>query len=97
MTGMGVSLGLVAYLVAFVVTMSFVPRKAQGIRNVVDLPWQVYVMLPATLTFLPFVILGLTVPKRSWSLFFIVGFIMTVAALTDSGCELLRRDYIGKF
>lgn len=97
MTGMGVSLGLVAYAVAFVVTMSVVPRKAEGIRNVVDLPWPVYVMLPATFAFLPLVILGLTVPKRNWSLFFIVGFIMTVTALTNSGSELLHRDYMGKF
>lgn len=97
MTGIGGSFGVLMYAVTFVLTIAVVPRESEGVRRVVDMPWPLYVALPTAFAFLPLVALGLTVPKRQWNLFFIVGFNLAVAISTCVGAGLLRRDYIGKF
>lgn len=97
MTGIGGSFGVVIYAAAYVLTMACVPRLSEGGRNVVDMPWPIYVSLPTAFAFLPLAVLGLTIPKRKWNSFFVVGFNLAVAASTCIGSGLLRRDYIGKF
>lgn len=96
MTGLGGSFGMVMYGVAFGLTIAVVPRVSEGVRRVVDMPWPLYVAIPTAFAFLPLVALGLTVPKRKWNLFFVVGFNLAIALSTCVGAGLLRRDYIGK-
>lgn len=96
-TGIGGSFGILMYAVTFFLTMACVPRQSEGVRQVVDMPWPLYVALPTALAFVPLLVLGLTVPKRKWSSFFIIGFNLAIAASTCVGSDLLRRDYIGKF
>jgi hypothetical protein len=94
--GVGGSFGVFAYVVAFVITMALVPRVSEGSRQVVDLPWSVYVALPTVVALIPLIIIGLAVPRRNWNLAFLAVFNVAIAASTCVGWQLLRRDFIGK-
>lgn len=97
MTGAGFFIGMLVYATTFLVTMACVPRLSEGGRRVVDLPWPLYVTLPAVLAFVCLAALGFLVSKRNWNSLFIIGFNVAIAASTWVGSGLLRRDYIGKF
>jgi len=97
LVGLGGSFGLLTYGAALLFTMAVVPRVSEGIRNVVNLPWPLYVAIPTTMAFVSLAAFSVLVPRQKWSSFFIIGFNLAVAASTCIGSGLLRRDYIGKF
>ena len=97
LVGLGGSFGFLTYGAAFLFTMAVVPRVSEGVRNVVNLPWPVYVAIPTTMAFVALAAFSVLIPRRKRSSFFIVGFNLAVAASTCVGSALLRRDYIGKF
>lgn len=93
----GSGVGFAAYIASVAIVMGCVPRHPEGTRQVVSLPWPLYVTLPGVLAFLPMIAAGMTISRRKWSLAFIVGFTLAIAFCQTSTSELLRRDYIGKF
>jgi len=93
----GGGLGFLAYAVSLAIAMGYVPRHAEGIRQVVSIPWPAYVILPGALAFLPLIAIGFMIPSRKWNAAFIIGFNLAIAICAFGASELLRRDYIGKF
>ena len=94
--GFGSVMGIAAYAIALVATMGLVPRRDEGIRQVVDVPWPVYVSAPALLAFGVLLVIAFWVPKQKWSSYFIIGFNLAIAVCTSIASGLLRHDFIGK-
>lgn len=88
--------GLLSYLAAMVITMLFVPRRAEGIRDVVDLAWPTYALLPTFLSFAALLMIAPMMPSQRSRYAFIAVFTLAIAGCTFFGIDILRRDYIGK-
>jgi hypothetical protein len=94
----GIALGCLPYLLAALAMMAAIPRRPEGIRQVVNWPWPVYAALPTIVaasvlfSFIELCIRG----KRLRAVLLLVA-AATLALCTVMGADLLRRDYIGKF
>lgn len=93
----GALLGCVAYATAFIATIDTAPRQSENIRQVVDLPWPVFALLPSLLAFVPLLVALVSLPKWTTRMSLILTYSAAVAAISYFGIDLLRRDYIGKF
>ncbi len=89
--------GGLLYVLAMLVLMSSVPRVAEGGRQIVDWPWQLYASLPSIVAgVVGLATILLAVRSMHLRMGLLLVFAATLAAVSLFGIELLRRDFIGK-
>ncbi|MEX2119242.1 MAG: hypothetical protein WD847_06505 [Pirellulales bacterium] len=94
----GIALGCLPYLLAALAMMAAVPRRAEGIRQVVNWPWPVYATLPTVVAAtVIFSFIELRTRGQRLRIVLLLAAGATLALCTVMGADLLRRDYIGKF
>ena len=93
----GGMLGCLVYGVCAVLTMALAPRRAENLRDVVDLPWAVYVTLPTALAGVVLCVVGLLGRRSHFRPYGLFAAGLAVVLCTYFMTELLRRDYIGEF
>jgi hypothetical protein len=95
--GLGWLLGGFAYVVATGLTLAFAPRQAENVRDVVTMPWMVFVTLPTFAAIVVGMMAGLTLPKTLLSrLAFALGVAVAIGLANYCCADLFRRAYIGK-
>jgi len=94
LVGCGFAFGL--YLAMFEITIAVAPHSSGDRPEVSWIPWPAFVSLPPILAFVGLGVLGILIPRRSWSGWFVLGFNVVLACLHGIGSQLLRRDFVGK-
>lgn len=95
---MGCFAGFIGYAFGLTLTLASVPRKEEGSRHIVDIPWEVFAWLPFSLAMIVGVVLSvaLRVRRQRAALCFLVSTCLMIGFCTLFSIQLLRRDYIGK-
>lgn len=88
--------GMAAYLLACFLVMNLAPRRDEGIRSVIALPWPVYAWLPSVVSVGAVLVASRFFRQRTGRLGFLISGLSMVAAFSYLGWDLLRRDWIGK-
>jgi hypothetical protein len=95
---LGWLLGGFAYVVAAGLVPALAPRRAEGIREVVTMPWEAFSTLPTFIAIALGMTAGLLLPKTvSYRVAFVFGVAVAIWMANYCCVDLLRRAYIGKF
>ncbi|WP_437229081.1 hypothetical protein SH661x_001246 [Planctomicrobium sp. SH661] len=93
----GAIAGTCSFPCALAIVMNVVPRRNEGSRLAVDIPWTIYALLTvaASLTLLPFI--GLFLRKSSAFFSDFAGYAGIVLICMSVSLPSLRRDFMGNF
>ncbi len=92
----GCPLGCFLYVVAAALTMACSPRRAEGIREVPDLPWRVFASLPTVLAVTCLFVICFYVRRPRLGILMFIAGAVAIAVCTYLGRGWLGRDFIGK-
>lgn len=95
---LGVFVALLSNAASFIIASSLVPRRVEGIRNVVAWPWATYVVVAHLISFLLAVAASLLIcrSKRSRAIMIAAASATLLLWYLANGAGLLRRDFVGK-
>lgn len=84
------------------VTMNAVPRRSEGVRQVVDYPWEYFALLPTALALATILLVfgGISFAgtgTRTSRLVWLIAAAVALVLCSLFCLPLLRRDYLGKF
>ncbi len=95
---LGVLVALMSNVASFIIASTFAPRRAEGIRSVVALPWATYVIAANLISLLLVVAASFLICRSKGNRAILIAAATSTILIwyTTNRAGLLHRDFLGK-